>query len=95
MAQMLSGLAITMGNPRAMLFYVALLPNLVIPGRVSVPLFLSLMLTVIVVLATAFAIYVLAAAKARSVMTSSQSVRKLNRVTATTLGGAATWIAAS
>jgi len=91
--RILSGFSITMGNPKAMLFYMALLPSLVNPGSVSIPMFLSLMFAVVAVLATVFTIYVLAAVKTRNVLTGSQSVRKFNRITATALGGAAAWIA--
>jgi transposase len=76
-----------------MLFYLALLPSLVNPERISVPMVLSLFVAVIFVLSTVFVIYVFAAEKARHVMTRKQSVQKFNRMTATALDGAAIWIA--
>ena len=51
-------------------------------------------LAVIIVLGTVFAVYVYAAEKARSALTSAQSIRTFNRITGTALGGAAVWIAA-
>jgi threonine/homoserine/homoserine lactone efflux protein len=90
--RVLAGFSITMGNPKAMLFYIALLPSLVSPERISIPMVMSLFLAVIAVLTTVFVIYVFAAEKTRSVMTSNQSVQTFNRVTATALGGAAIWI---
>ncbi len=92
-ARVLAGYSVTMGNPKAMLFYLALLPSLVSPDRISVAMVISLCLAVIAILATVFTIYAFAAEKARRAMTSNQSVQKFNRMTATALGGAAAWIA--
>lgn len=92
-ARVLAGYSITMGNPKAMLFYLALLPSLMSPERISIAMGLSLCLAVVAVLATVFAVYIFAAEKARRAMSSNQSVQKFNRITATALGGAAVWIA--
>lgn len=89
----LSGFSVTMGNPKMMLFYIALLPSIVSPERLSVPMVLSLVCAVIIVLGLVFSVYILAAEKARRFITSKQSVRTFNRVTASALGGAAIWIA--
>ena len=91
--RVLAGFSITMGNPRAMLFYLALLPSLMSPDRISVAMVISLFLAVIVILAMVFTIYTLAAEKARRAMTNNQSLPNFNRITATALGGAAVWIA--
>lgn len=92
-AQLLSGFSVTMGNPKAMLFYLALIPNLIQPGQLSFSLLLLLMLCVVVVLAASFAVYILAAHRARMLLQSERALAKLNRITATALGGAALWIA--
>lgn len=94
-ARVLAGFAVTMGNPKAMLFYMALLPSLVSLERISIPMVLSLFLAVVAVLATVFAIYMFAAENARRTMTSTQAVQKFNRMTATALGSAAVWIAST
>ena len=91
-ARILAGFSITMGNPKAMLFYLALLPNLVSPDHLNAEMVLSLSVGVIGVLSTVFAIYIFAAEKARTAMQSAAAVRRFNRVTATALGGAAAWI---
>ncbi|SNZ19150.1 LysE family translocator [Cohaesibacter gelatinilyticus] len=91
--RVLAGYAVTMGNPKAMLFYLALLPSIVKADHISIALTLSLGLAVIMVLSVVFAIYVIAANKARQMMTSGRAVRTFNRITATALGGAAAWIA--
>lgn len=92
-ARILAGYSVTMGNPKAMLFYLALLPNLMDPQRISIAMVLSLCMAVIIILALAFTTYALAAEKARRAMNSNQSLQKLNRITATALGGTALWIA--
>lgn len=94
MARVLAGFSITMGNPKAMLFYIALLPSIVTPENLSLPFVVALGLAVVGVLSTVFLIYGIAAEKARAAMSSAQSVRSFNRVTGTVLGGAAVWIAA-
>ncbi|GLQ28859.1 LysE family translocator [Sulfitobacter pacificus] len=94
LVRILSGFSITMGNPKAMLFYLALLPSIVTPESLNASMVISLALAVIIVLGTVFAVYVYAAEKARSALTSAQSIRTFNRITGTALGGAAVWIAA-
>ncbi|GAA6194216.1 LysE family translocator [Ruegeria litorea] len=93
LARVLAGFSVTMGNPKAMLFYLALLPNLISPEHMSGPLILSLCLAVVCVLGGVFAFYMLAAQQARNKMKNSKTVRRFNRLTATALGGAAIWIA--
>ena len=89
----LAGFAVTMGNPKAMLFYIALLPNLVSAERLSFEIVFPFYLAVIVVLSTVFAVYIFAAETARRAMKSTRAVHNFNRATATALGGAAVWIA--
>lgn len=94
LAVALSGFLVTMGNPKMMLFYVALLPSIVSPEQLSITMILSLIVAVIVVLATVFTIYVLSAEKAGSLLGSKQSMKRVNHATAIALAGAAIWIAA-
>ncbi|MEH6477707.1 MAG: LysE family translocator [Sneathiella sp.] len=94
LARVLSGFSITMGNPKAMLFYLALLPSIVTPESLNLPTVIALALAVVLILSTVFVVYVYAAEKARNAMTSAQSVKAFNRITGTALGGAAAWIAA-
>jgi threonine/homoserine/homoserine lactone efflux protein len=88
-----AGFAITLGNPKAMLFYMALLPSLLNTGDLSLIALLPYYVAVFVVLTTVFAVYVIAAQSARRAMKNTRAVRKFNRITATALGGAAVWIA--
>ena len=82
-----------MGNPKAMLFYIALLPSLISPGSLSLSAVVPLYIAVVVILAISFATYSLAPEAARRTMKSARAVRTVNRTTATALGGAAAWIA--
>lgn len=93
LARFLAGFSVTMGNPKAMLFYLALLPNLIDPARISTGVAFALCLAVIVVLGSVFALYVFAAERARNVLQDARAVRRANRVTAVALSGAAAWIA--
>ncbi|MEP2784756.1 MAG: LysE family translocator [Pseudoruegeria sp.] len=93
LTRMLAGFAVTLGNPKAMLFYIALLPNLVQATEFSLLKVLPYNLAVMAVLGSVFAVYLLAAQTARTAMKSPRAVRKFNRGTAVVLGGAATWIA--
>ena len=92
-ARIAAGLAVTMGNPKAMLFYVALLPSLVDAESLSVGAVVPLYVGVVVILSLSFTAYSLAAEAARKTMTSAKAVRRANRTTASALGGAAVWIA--
>lgn len=92
-ARALSGFSITMGNPKAMLFYLALLPSIVMPESLNLAVVFALAVAVIVVLASVFAVYIYAAQKARAAMTSAEGARTFNRISGTALGGAAAWIA--
>ena len=92
-AQALSGFSVTVGNPKAILFYLALLPSLIHADQLSAIKVLSLCLIVIVVLTGVFACYIVAAAKARQLISRRQSGQLFNGLTAAALIGAATWIA--
>lgn len=90
---MASGFAITMGNPKAMLFYLSLLPSIVDPNVVTTSMTLALSAAVVVVLSLVLCIYVFLALRARVVLLSHQSSGRMNRITSIVLAGAATWVA--
>ena len=66
----LGGLSVTLGNPKVMIFYTALLPNLIDLDRVSVASFGELCLATLSVLALVFSGYIILAARARHLFTS-------------------------
>jgi len=90
----LAGLAVTMGNPKVMVFYLALLPTFLDLTRITVLGFAELALATLTVLGVVFAGYIVLAARARRLFTSPRAVRILNRATGTVMAGAAAAVAA-
>lgn len=92
-ATFLAGLALTLGNPKIMVFYVALLPSLIDLDAVT-PLGLAeLGLTALLVMMTVDLGWACAAAWARRWLRTPRAQRIANRVGATAMGGAAAAIA--
>ena len=89
----LGGLAVTMGNPKVMVFYLALLPTLLDVAGVTVIGYAELVAVTLGVLAVVFAGYVLLAARARRLFTSPRALRLVNRGTGAVMAGAAAAIA--
>jgi threonine/homoserine/homoserine lactone efflux protein len=91
----LSGLALTLGNPKTIVFYLALLPTVVPLDRpVTVLGFTELVAIVTVVLLAIGFAYAALAAAAREAFRSSSAVRALNRTAATVMAGAAVLVVA-
>ncbi|QYD71311.1 LysE family translocator [Paraburkholderia edwinii] len=88
-----AGLAVTLGNPKIMVFYLALLPTLVDLSHIGALAWLELTLTMLVVLSAVDLGWALAAARARKLLTSRRAVRIANRASATMMAGAAAAIA--
>lgn len=89
-----AGLAVTLGNPKIMMFYLALLPALVDLTRITMTGWAELILTMLVVLAGIDFFYLVLAARLRRFVTDPIRRRLVNRVSAVTMGGAAVAIAA-
>lgn len=89
-----AGLAVTLGNPKIMLFYLALLPTIIDLASVTLVGWLELTLTMAVVLVAIDVGWVIAAAQARKLLKSRRAMKIANRISATTMGGAAAAIAA-
>ncbi len=89
-----AGMAVTLGNPKIMMFYLALLPTIIDLHAVSVVGWLELTLTMAVVLVAIDLSWVLAAAQARRLLKSPRAMRVANRIGACTMAGAAAAIAA-
>ncbi|MCC2687405.1 MAG: lysine transporter LysE [Rhizobiaceae bacterium] len=90
----LAGMAVTMGNPKIMMFYLALLPAIVDLAKVTVVGWATLVLTMAIVLVAIDLAWVAAAAQARRVLKSPRMLRFANRLSATTMAGAAAAVAA-
>lgn len=89
----LAGMAVTLGNPKIMVFYLALLPTIVDLGSVSLLGWAELTLTMAVVLIAVDLGWAVAAAQARRLLRSERAMRIANRASATVMAGAAAAIA--
>jgi threonine/homoserine/homoserine lactone efflux protein len=88
-----AGLAITLGNPKIMVFYLALLPTIVDLRHLTILGWLELTGTMLLVLVAIDLIWVLLATRARLFLKSPRAVRMANRLSAGMMAGAATAIA--
>jgi threonine/homoserine/homoserine lactone efflux protein len=91
---LLAGLAVTMGNPKVMVFYLALLPNIVDLAAVTLWGWLELSAVVLAVLALVYGAYVVLAARTRRLFSSPRAMRMVNRGSGTVMASAALAIAA-
>jgi threonine/homoserine/homoserine lactone efflux protein len=89
----LAGLTVTLGNPKIMVFYLALLPTLIDLGQVGAMGLAELTLVLLAVLALTDIAWIIAAARARLLLKGSRAMRIANRVSAAAMGGAAAAIA--
>lgn len=91
----LGSFALTMGNPKTMVFFLALLPTVVELEQLSLAGFVEISAVIIVVLPLVLGAYVLAAVRARRLLQSPRAVRLINRGSATVMAGAAVAVARS
>jgi threonine/homoserine/homoserine lactone efflux protein len=89
----LAGLALTLSNPKIMVFYLALLPSLIDMGSVTALGLLELCAVALLVMMAVDLGWAGAAAWARRWLRTPRAVRLANRVGATAMGGAALVIA--
>lgn len=89
----LSGMSVTLGNPKIMLFYLALLPTLIHLADVTFADWASISATLVIVLAAIDLSYVALAAGARRFLRNPRAVKIANRTSAVAMGGAAIGIA--
>lgn len=90
----LAGLTLTLGNPKTMIFYVALTPTLVNLETITLADYGVLALCTVAVLLVVLVPYLVLAAKARWFLKTPRALKALNRTAATFLAGAALAIAA-
>jgi threonine/homoserine/homoserine lactone efflux protein len=90
----LAGLTVTLGNPKIMVFYLALLPTIIDLSRVGPLAWFELTLTMLTVLMIVDLSWALLAIRARKLLTSPRAVKIANRASATVMAGAAAAIAA-
>jgi len=90
---LISGLLVTLGNPKAMIFYLALVPTLVDLTTITVADYFELIGVTIVVLMAGTIPYIVLATKAREFFRRPVALKRLNRTSATFLAGTAGYIA--
>jgi threonine/homoserine/homoserine lactone efflux protein len=90
----IAGMVVTLGNPKIMVFYLALVPTLIDVDRIDFLSWAELTMTMLVVLVTIDCAWALAAARARRLLTNRRAVRIANRTSAAMMAGAAVAIAA-
>ena len=86
-------ISLTLGNPKIMVFYLALLPSIIDLSSVTLFGLAELVLVALAVMAGVDLAWAFAAAWARRWFRSSRAVRIANRSSATAMGGAAVLIA--
>ncbi|CAN7588165.1 LysE family translocator [Rhizobium sp. LjRoot254] len=90
---LVSGLLVTLGNPKAMVFYLALVPTLIDIASITVTDYFELLAVTTVVLMAGTIPYIVLAAKAREFFRRPVALKRLNRTSATFLAGTAGYIA--
>lgn len=88
-----AGLMVTLGNPKIMVFYLALLPTIIDLSHVGAVAWLELTLTMLAVLVLIDITWAILATRARKLLTSRRAVKIANRTSATVMAGAAAAIA--
>ncbi len=89
----LAGFAVTLGNPKIMVFYLALLPTIIDLDAIDVTGWAKLTATALGILVTVDVSYMALASRARLLLQSRRAMRFANRVGAAVMGGAAAAIA--
>jgi threonine/homoserine/homoserine lactone efflux protein len=90
----LGSLALTLGNPKTMLFFVALLPSVVSLETFTPTAYLQVSIVIVIILPLVMLAYALLATQARQLVRQPRSIRLLNRGAGTAMAGAAVAIAA-
>ena len=90
----LGTLALTLGNPKTMVFFLALLPTVIQLERLELVDFVEITAVMSIVLPLVLGGYTLLAARARKFFSSERAVRRINRVSGAAMAGAAVAVVA-
>jgi threonine/homoserine/homoserine lactone efflux protein len=90
----LAGVLVTLGNPKSVLFYIAIVPTIVDLGAVTLGDCAVLLVLTAAILTLVQLPFALAGARARGALQSPRALRIMNRGAAVFMGGAAATIAA-
>lgn len=94
LASFLAGYAVTLGNPKTMVFYLAITPTIVDLATLTAAEYTLLTLITVVVLLVVLVPYLALAAQARWFLQTPRALKALNRSAALFMAGAAAAIAA-
>jgi threonine/homoserine/homoserine lactone efflux protein len=89
-----SGMLVTVGNPKSVLFYISILPTVVDIDALSLPDIVALLSITAIILAAVQFPFAIAGARTRRALHSPRAMRILNRGAALCMGSAAATIAA-
>jgi threonine/homoserine/homoserine lactone efflux protein len=89
----LGSLALTLGNPKTMVFFLAVLPTVVELRQLTATGFCAIVLVIVVVLPAVLGGYTLGAARARTQLSHPRTVRWVQRGTGAVMAGAALAVA--
>jgi len=93
LAAFASGLSISLGNPKNMLFYLTLMPSLMDMTGVTATGWAELVLTLVATLAVVDLCWALLAARARTFLQNSRTIRRANQISGGVMALAAAAIA--
>ncbi len=87
------GLLVTLGNPKPILFYSALMPTLMNMSNITFNDYVVLGSIVIVISTLVYGAYMLMIERARRMLLSARATRRLNQTTGTMFIGSGIWVA--
>jgi threonine/homoserine/homoserine lactone efflux protein len=88
-----ASLMLTLSNPKAVLFFLALLPTVIDLASMNLLRFVEISLAIVVIMPAVMFSYVFLAARAREMFTTPRAVRRLNRSSGLAMAGAAVVVA--
>lgn len=93
-AAFLGSLALTLGNPKVIVFFLSIMPIVIDVERMTPLAFAELAAIIVVVITSVLTAALLLAHRARLLFQSEKAIRRMNRATAGMMAGVATVIAA-
>lgn len=87
------GIALTLGNPKVMVFFVSILPLVVDLSAITPLLFVEIAVVTMAIITTTMLGYAFAADRARRLVSSPRAMRRINRITGGVMASAAAVIA--
>lgn len=88
-----AGFSMTVGNPKTMIFFLAILPQVVVLEEMRAPAIAELCVLMAVILFAIMLVYAVLAAKARAFIASPRQMKLVNRATGSLMAGVAVAVA--